>query len=311
MNVGPMIRAVEVQRPLLGILIFSVIATVTSLAQKAEGCQGVSYGGVCLPQGPISFADEVVSFVPGQRPASGISIEPKSTLGAPDAGPGPTYLSLGCDGVLTLRFTDNALIDVTGPDLYVFEIGPAVEATAVAISADNQKWIELGRVEGATRSVDISGRVTAGQTFQYVRLTNLSSVCDGPTPGADIDAVAAIGSAARIALDAAVLFDTGRAVLKTDAQRTLDAVVLKIDAAGATARVTVEGHTDDVGSEPMNQRLSEARARAVSSYLSSHRSSRGPAVTAVGYGESRPRTPNDSPQGRAQNRRVEILIVRD
>jgi OmpA-OmpF porin, OOP family len=263
---------------------------------------------VCLPQAQVSFADEVVSFVPGREPAAPIASEPKSTLGAPDAGSGPTFLSLGCNGVLTLRFVDNALIDVKGPDLYVFEIGPAVEATAVAISDDNRQWIDLGRIEGSTRAVDISASVSAGETFQYVRLTNLSTVCGGTSPGADIDALAAIGSARRIGLDAALLFDTGRATLRPEAQRALAPVLLAIDAERSNVRVTVEGHTDDVGSEAMNQTLSEARARAVSSYLSRRRSLPG-AVTVIGYGESRPRLPNDSPLNRSQNRRVEVLIA--
>jgi OmpA-OmpF porin, OOP family len=288
----------------------AVVATsVSSLAQDSK-CPGTLFGGVCFPQGVISFADEVVSYVPGRAPAVAVASEPKSTLGVPDAGSGPTFLSLGCNGVLTVRFIDNALIDVKGPDLYVFEIGPAVEATEVAISTDNRQWIDLGRIEGSTRAVDISAFVSSGQAFQYVRLTNLSTDCGGASPGADIDAVAAIGSARRIGLDAAVLFDTGRATLKANAQRALDPVLMAISAAGPNVRVSVEGHTDDVGSLESNQKLSEGRARAVSWYLS-RRSALRAAISVTGYGESRPRVPNDSPLNRSQNRRVDVLIASD
>jgi OOP family OmpA-OmpF porin len=305
-----MTRRSSVVRRLLGALAFLGAATA-SPAQEAAGCPGKTYRNVCLPQGDISFADEVVTFVPGKEPAVPIASEPKSTLGEPDASSGPTFLSLGCNGVLTLRFVDNALIDVKGPDLYVFEIGPAVESTALAISVDNRDWIELGPIEGSTRSLDISTFVSAAQVFQYIRLTNLSTDCGGASPGADIDAVAAIGSARRIELDAAVLFDTGRATLKPDAQRALAPLLLAVDTAGPNVRITVEGHTDDVGTERMNQRLSEARARAVSSFLSRRRSLRDGNVTVVGYGESRPRQPNDSPLNRSRNRRVEVLIAPD
>jgi OOP family OmpA-OmpF porin len=280
-----------------------------TLRAQPPACPGVVYGRVCLPQGQISFADEVVSFVAAPRPAGALYGEPKSTLGTPDAnGTEPTYLSLGCHGVLTLRFIDNALINIEGPDLYVFEIGPAVESTALAISADNLTWIEVGDVAGATTAVDIGTHVREGDTFQYVRLTNLSMDCGGVTPGADVDAVAAIGSAARIALDGAILFETGQANLKAEARRALDRLGRTIASAGPKVKVTIEGHTDDVGPDRDNQRLSEARARAVMAHLSRLGSFGSTPVTSLGYGESRPIRSNDSVEGRAQNRRVEILI---
>jgi outer membrane protein OmpA-like peptidoglycan-associated protein len=284
-------------------------------AQPADAaCSGLTFGSgrraICLPQGESSFADEVVSFTPGARPSSGVFAEATYALGLPDYTNtrSPGFLSLGCDGVLVLRFTDNALVDVDGPDLYVFEVGPAVEPTVLAISEDGRTWTEVGRIEGARADVDIAPFVTPSQTFTYVRLTNASRTCGGRHSGADIDAVAAVGSALRLSLDGAVLFDTGQATLKPEALEALSALLPKIKAYGTTPFVTVEGHTDDVGEQADNQKLSEARAAAVAAYLAEQLGVSTDRVSATGHGEGRPVAPNDSAENRAKNRRVDILV---
>ena len=72
--------------------------------------------------------------------------------------------------------------------------------------------------------------------------------------------------------------------------------------------IEVAGHTDSVGSDAYNQQLSEKRAGSVASYLASHGVNRTRVVT-VGAGEAHPVASNDTEEGRAQNRRVEITIV--
>ncbi|MCB0683816.1 MAG: OmpA family protein, partial [Saprospiraceae bacterium] len=70
----------------------------------------------------------------------------------------------------------------------------------------------------------------------------------------------------------------------------------------------INGHTDDVGTEADNQQLSEARAKAVYDYLIRE----GIAASRLsykGFGESQPLAPNDTPQGRQQNRRTEFEIL--
>ncbi len=67
------------------------------------------------------------------------------------------------------------------------------------------------------------------------------------------------------------------------------------------------GHTDSVGSNSYNQRLSERRAYAVSNYLEDL-GVRGSRLDAVGYGESRPKADNDTSGGRQRNRRVELYV---
>lgn len=76
-------------------------------------------------------------------------------------------------------------------------------------------------------------------------------------------------------------------------------------------KIKIEGHTDYIGTEKYNQGLSERRAGAVMKYLVKGGGIDGKRLTAVGYGESKPVASNKTNEGRAKNRRVEILILAD
>ena len=294
-----------------GLAIAIAILVAAAPAAAEPPCEGKAYGkgkrSICLPQGEASFADAVVSFVPGARPSDGVWAEPAQALGEPDftRASQPGFLSLGCDGELVLRFDDNALVEVPGPDLYVFEVGPMVEAVDLAVSADGASWIDVGRIEGARAELDLEGVIEAGESYRFVRLANRSKGCGGRHSGADIDAVAAVGSAVRLSLDAAVLFDSGSAVLKPEAEDTLARAAEAI--AGRDGRVRIEGHTDSEGDAPANLRLSEQRATAVRDALAA-RGVDASRLEIVGHGESRPVASNDSADGRARNRRVELIL---
>jgi outer membrane protein OmpA-like peptidoglycan-associated protein len=104
-----------------------------------------------------------------------------------------------------------------------------------------------------------------------------------------------------------VFFDTGKTALKPGARNTLGKIAdqLRIN---ENTRITIEGHTDSVGSEQLNQSLSEKRAAAVRDYLVS-RGVPADRITTTGLGESSPVATNDTPAGRQQNRRVELIIA--
>lgn len=280
-----------------------------------EDCPGLVYGTgereICLPLGALSFADAAVSFVPGAKPSKPPFNFPGNALGEPNYRNtrSADFISLGCQGVLVLQFLDNALIDVDGVDLYVFEIGPFVERTELAISADGSTWIDVGVIEGARSEVDISGHVSRGERFTYVRLTNAGKSCGGNHSGADIDAVAAVGAEIRLSLDSALLFDVGKSDIRPEAASALDELAAQIRAYGTDIRVTVEGHTDSTGADRSNLSLSEARARSVWNYLAPRLSLPASAVTIRGFGETRPVADNATEEGRAKNRRVDLLIL--
>src|SRR5690349_17224197 len=110
---------------------------------------------IVFPLGDASFADEVVAFDIGKpAPRDVRYTDPATTLGPPDYDlkrllPAKN-ISLGCGGTLVVRFTDNVLHDVAGPDLYVFEVGPAIEPMKLAISPDGTTWTEVGNISGGT-----------------------------------------------------------------------------------------------------------------------------------------------------------------
>lgn len=74
--------------------------------------------------------------------------------------------------------------------------------------------------------------------------------------------------------------------------------------------VVIEGHTDNVGEDDYNQELSQRRAQSIENYLNAKNISIS-SLSSVGYGETRPIVPNDTEDGRALNRRVEIKITID
>lgn len=103
-----------------------------------------------------------------------------------------------------------------------------------------------------------------------------------------------------------VLFDYNKANLKPGAYRRIDRLAEFLEE-NKKHHVLIEGFTDSKGPEAYNQRLSERRANAVREALR-QRGIRGSRIQVRGYGEAYPVASNDTPAGRAQNRRVEIII---
>ncbi|MFT3764666.1 MAG: OmpA family protein [Minicystis sp.] len=267
---------------------------------------------VSFPAAKARFADEVVSYemgVPGPVPEGQ---DPRAALGPPDYTPNkwelPRAVSLGNGGVLTLKWNQGALTDGEGPDIFIFEIGPSVEAMNVDVSADGKRWIPVGTAPGGHCAVDIGSYVQPGDVFHYVRLRDVpfKGTESDAWPGADIDAVAVVAGAQRVSVPSEVLFAFDSDTLAPGAAGELDRVVATIRARPG-ARVTVEGHTDDVGDDAYNQALSERRARAVADHLAQKGIPRD-RIEARGLGETRPVVPNDGDEGRRKNRRVEIVI---
>jgi len=106
-----------------------------------------------------------------------------------------------------------------------------------------------------------------------------------------------------------VLFDTAKFTLRPGAREKL-AKVSGILLAYPGLRIQIEGHTDNVGGDEYNQKLSEQRADSVRDYLTQQGVSAS-AVSAVGFGKTRPVTTNDTATGRQQNRRVELVVSGD
>jgi len=113
----------------------------------------------------------------------------------------------------------------------------------------------------------------------------------------------------KITFSVKVLFGIGKAVLREDAYPVIDQAVRALEAYPAN-KVSIEGHTDSVGSSANNQKLSEMRARAVYDYLVERGGIDAGRLSTKGWGEDRPIASNRTARGRDVNRRVEIIILK-
>lgn len=109
-----------------------------------------------------------------------------------------------------------------------------------------------------------------------------------------------------------ILFDFNKATLRASAQETLEKLAEFLNHRHVTA-IRVEGHTDSIGTDSYNQKLSEQRAETVQRWLADNLENEAE-ITTLGQGARQPVAPNklpngkDNPDGRQQNRRVEIFI---
>ncbi len=119
---------------------------------------------------------------------------------------------------------------------------------------------------------------------------------------------------ARLVLNADTLFAFDKADLTPPAETTLQAIGAMVKEKAGAHPVSIEGHTDSVGNDTYNQRLSEDRARAVQQWLVAHQFLSKERTRVEGFGKKRPVVPNstpdgkDDPEGRQKNRRVEVAI---
>jgi Mg-chelatase subunit ChlD len=104
-----------------------------------------------------------------------------------------------------------------------------------------------------------------------------------------------------------ILFSTGQSSIEPHSSQSLDYLV-RLMKARPTLKLKIEGHTDDVGDEESNLKLSLARADAVRQYMVRRGIDRNRLFT-IGYGKTRPTARNDTDEGRRLNRRTEFIIV--
>lgn len=288
-------------------LLFAEICSAQTTKEYPDG-----HGKMrAVPSGDMAFADSVVAYTPGNPAPIDKVKDPKLAVGLPNYdGTDGGFVSLGKGGELILFFKDNALLNVKGPDLYVFELGKYVEETLLSISKDGKKWQYVGKIDGGNAEVDLGDSIPQGEVFRYIKLKDAGTLKAGNDkyPGADIDAVAAIGSAKSISINATLLFDVGKSVLKPGAKSIIDKVAEELNAMPNTS-LRVEGHCDSTGVKAKNQKLAQDRANAVKTYLQSKLKSKTTQIVAKGYSDELPVASNSTAEGREKNRRVELYII--
>lgn len=114
--------------------------------------------------------------------------------------------------------------------------------------------------------------------------------------------------AKKITIDQMIHFDFDKYNIKKDSYGILNDVASILKANPQIKKIRIEGHTDAIGSDAYNMKLSQRRANSVREYLTNQGIS-ADRLEAVGYGKSRPIAPNNTAAGRAQNRRVEFNVI--
>ena len=175
-------------------------------------------------------------------------------------------------------------------------IGAVAGAIAGAVIGNQSGNNRTGAVVGAAAGAAIGGAIGRRMDKQEEELRQIEGVeVTRPSEG-EID----------VRLTSDILFDLNSAALRPSSRSTLDDLSSNF-AKYPDNRIVVEGHTDSSGTDAYNQRLSEQRAATVADYLIERGVPSGNVIV-YGYGEMRPKSSNDTPEGRQLNRRVEIHI---
>jgi outer membrane protein OmpA-like peptidoglycan-associated protein len=174
-------------------------------------------------------------------------------------------------------------------------IGAAAGAVLGVLVGDNKRSAAKGAIAGAA----IGGGIGYYQDRQEAELRKrLASTGVG---------IAREGDNIRLVMPSNITFDIDRYDVRPGFYNTLEDIALVLREYNQT-QINIYGHTDATGGAEYNQVLSERRAQAVGEFLSANGIS-SQRIASFGYGEQYPVANNDSAEGRAQNRRVELELV--
>jgi len=178
-------------------------------------------------------------------------------------------------------------------------IGAAAGAVAGLITGDSSMERKKRALVGAGLGALAGAGVGAYMDRQEARLR------------AELDrtgvSVTRVGDNITLNMPGNITFPTDGADLNASFYEVLNSVITVVNEFEQTV-IEVAGHTDSTGSDAYNQQLSERRASSVAGYLRT-RQVLGDRIITVGMGEGRPIATNDTPDGRQQNRRVELTLV--
>lgn len=164
----------------------------------------------------------------------------------------------------------------------------------------------IGKKAGNTALGAILGAAVGGAAGAYIGnyMDKQAEEIERDIEGAKVERV---GEGIKITFDSGILFDVDKASLRWEARENLGELARILNKYENT-NILIEGHTDATGSEEYNLELSRKRARSVANEIASRKVD-PTRFTIMGYGESQPVAPNETAEGRQQNRRVELAIM--
>ena len=190
--------------------------------------------------------------------------------------------------------------DLNTPTLRMLKTGAAVAAVGLMASACASHQFVRDNVEV------VDNRVTANET----RLTSVEGTAGQALQRANDAHVLAEGKFLYevVLSDDSVKFPTDVDSLSPEAEQRLNELAQRLRAENANVYLEIQGYTDATGPESYNDELGQARAEAVRRYLNRQGVALNRMAT-ISYGETEPVAPNDTAEGRAQNRRVAIVVL--
>ncbi|HEX5142810.1 MAG TPA: OmpA family protein [Mycobacterium sp.] len=185
------------------------------------------------------------------------------------------------------------------PDVDIPDFAWKVEGDTITLTGTAPSDDVRGAAEAAAKSAWPDAKVD-----NQIRVVSATPTSMTPAPAAG--GCASLQSDISALLQTPVNFDTDGYSVASSSRPMLSEVAGKIRAC-PDAKITVKGFTDNTGNDAVNQPLSENRAKAVANFLVSQGVTAGN-VSSQGFGSTNPVASNDTAQGRAQNRRVEIAV---
>ncbi len=202
--------------------------------------------------------------------------------------------------VATLITDDLVLVATTAPILVAFDQFNLLEGMQKLQDAANVTITPSGLV-----SFDFVFQRDGGGT--EIVVADVAPASTALEAEGDFSAEACLGRFEILSRANAIYFRSGSARLDSESEPILNALVEIIQRCPGI-NVVVEGHTDSIGSDELNQNLSENRAESVLTYLA-NAGILSARLTSIGYGESRPVAPNDTDRDRGRNRRIQFAAA--
>ncbi len=202
---------------------------------------------------------------------------------------GGVVLALGASGCATKTYVQDQVGQASkATDVKVGEVQKQVEATQMDVAAlktsDGEQNAKLAQLSDTARDAltraQEAGKLAKGKFLYEVTLT-----------------------------DDAVKFGFNRSELSAPAKAALDAFAEKIRTENKNVYVEIQGHTDNLGSAAYNLKLGQERAETVMRYLNMQHGFPLHRMNAISYGAAKPIADNKTKEGRAQNRRVTLVVL--
>jgi outer membrane protein OmpA-like peptidoglycan-associated protein len=201
--------------------------------------------------------------------------------------------------------------EVGGVNTKVDTLSGTVEQTQERVGKNEERIGSVDQKAEAAGKAAAEARSAAGEA----RTAADAAAANAKAVGGRVEAVAADVAATRKLIYEVTIsedqgnFKFGGADLPDEAKARLDQMIGQLKANPQNVFIEIEGHTDNVGSDNLNERLGMERAEAVKRYLYEQHQVPLHKINVISYGEEKPVAPNNTRDGRAQNRRVVVKVL--